>query len=242
MLDVISRPDKRDFTALKPEKQSYLSRLEQTPSSIKIRLITNLGFGIAPDDEVVHAVRRAAKMFEKAGASIEEISEPIFDPHAADCAERFYRARTYTELNAAPADRQPRTSLMYDWTRATQRESAEDLFKAINEMTSLRERTLRLSDDVDFLLLPSTPTTAFAAELPAPPGKGIFDPWCNTFLFNLTEQPGISLNCGLSSEGLPIGLQIIGKRYDDLGVLRMGRLFECLFELSQPEPARPPIL
>ena len=102
---------------------------------------------------------------------------------------------------------------------------------------------MTLIDDCDYLLLPATPIVAHAAELPSPEGYGLFDPWCNTFLFNLTEQPAISLPCGFTQEGLPVGLQIVGKRYDDLGVLRLASLYEQTrgfdIDWSRPISARP---
>jgi aspartyl-tRNA(Asn)/glutamyl-tRNA(Gln) amidotransferase subunit A len=74
--------------------------------------------------------------------------------------------------------------------------------------------------------LPAVPVPPFAAELPGLDQDRIFDPWVNTFLFNLTEQPAASIGCGFTSTGLPVGLQIVGRRFDDVGVLRMARAYE----------------
>ncbi len=81
-------------------------------------------------------------------------------------------------------------------------------------------------DNFDFLALPSAPVPAFAAELPGLEGLSVFAPWCNTFLFNLTEQPAISIPCGQTAGGLPIGLQLVGRRFDDLGVIQLAYAFE----------------
>ena len=54
----------------------------------------------------------------------------------------------------------------------------------------------------------------------------IFAPWCNTFVFNLTQQPASSVPCGRTSAGLPVGLQIVGRPHDDVGVLRIAKAFE----------------
>ena len=72
--------------------------------------------------------------------------------------------------------------------------------------------------------------TPYAAELPWPAGGTRHNPFC--FPFNLSEQPALSVCCGLTESGLPVGLQIIGKRFDDAGVLRVGRAYEA---------ARPPL-
>ena len=228
MMDIIARPDPRDFTSLKPKRLDFLSNIDRVPLKPRIRLITHLGFGIAPNQEVVAAVRRAASLFEQHGAILEEPAIPRFAPEAIGMAEKFYRARTFTELNQALPERQQYASLMHEWTRATVNDSAEDMMQAMQRMQELRQSALHLIDGFDFLILPSTPTTAFPAERGAPEGASLFDAWCNNFLFNLTEQPALSINCGFSSEGLPIGLQIVGRRFDDLGVLQAARLFELL--------------
>jgi aspartyl-tRNA(Asn)/glutamyl-tRNA(Gln) amidotransferase subunit A len=54
--------------------------------------------------------------------------------------------------------------------------------------------------------------------------------------FNMTEQPAASINCGYTEEGLPIGLQIVGRRFDDLGVLRVSRAYERLRPTQRPWP------
>jgi aspartyl-tRNA(Asn)/glutamyl-tRNA(Gln) amidotransferase subunit A len=68
----------------------------------------------------------------------------------------------------------------------------------------------------------------FGAALPAPHMARVFEPWANTFLFNITEQPASSVPCGLTGAGLPIGLQIVGRRFDDSGVLRISYALEKL--------------
>ena len=80
------------------------------------------------------------------------------------------------------------------------------------------------------MILPTAPITAFAAEL-ASPSKDPLDPFphvCCTVAFNMSEQPAASINCAYSAEGLPIGLQIVGRRFDDLGVLGVAMAFEAM--------------
>lgn len=238
MLDVISQPDRRDFTALEAHDQRYLHRIEDMPRGRRCRLITNLGFGIKPDEQVVKAVYKAASQLERHGVTIEEYTAFSFPADLISRADCFYRARTYAELNQAAIEDQKKSMLMFDWTRSASKDSGEDIVLALQALLALRERAYQLLGDYDFLLLPSTPTTAFAADQYAPDGYSLFDAWCNTFLFNLTEQPALSVNCGHSSDGMPIGLQIVGKRFDDLGVLQMGRYFEQI----HGQPYRMPLL
>ena len=83
--------------------------------------------------------------------------------------------------------------------------------------------------------------TAFPAEWPSP-SRDPLNPFPQigfTAVFNMSEQPAASVNCGYDADGLPIGLQIVGRRFDDLGVLAVARAFEAIraFEARPwPEP------
>jgi aspartyl-tRNA(Asn)/glutamyl-tRNA(Gln) amidotransferase subunit A len=80
------------------------------------------------------------------------------------------------------------------------------------------------------MLLPSVHVLPYRAELPGVSADDVFSPWGNCLLFNVTEQPAVSINCGFSASGLPIGLQIVGRRFDDRGVFRMARDYESVTE------------
>ena len=60
-----------------------------------------------------------------------------------------------------------------------------------------------------------------------------------TVAYNMSEQPAASIDCGHTRAGLPIGLQIAGKRHDDLGVLQMARAWELLRPAPRPWPEPP---
>jgi aspartyl-tRNA(Asn)/glutamyl-tRNA(Gln) amidotransferase subunit A len=71
---------------------------------------------------------------------------------------------------------------------------------------------------------------AFAAELPCPTNdpQRPFEHIGFTVPFNMTEQPAASVNAGYTAAGLPVGLQIVGRRFDDLGVLQAAAAFEAM--------------
>ena len=83
-----------------------------------------------------------------------------------------------------------------------------------------------------------SPVPAFAAELASPihDPERPFEHIGYTVAFNMSEQPAASINAGYTSAGLPIGLQIVGQRFDDVGVLRLGRAFEDLRGPQRPWP------
>jgi aspartyl-tRNA(Asn)/glutamyl-tRNA(Gln) amidotransferase subunit A len=106
---------------------------------------------------------------------------------------------------------------------------------------AMRRATIAATAPYDFVLSPTAPMTAFAAEAPSPSNDPL-DPFTHigfTLPFSVSEQPAASINCGYSSEGLPIGLQVIGRRFDDLGVLALARTVEDMRRSNArawPEP------
>src|SRR5437763_1282403 len=93
----------------------------------------------------------------------------------------------------------------------------------------------------DDVISPTSPVPAFAAELPSPTSDPLrpLEHIGFTVPFNMSEQPAASINCGYTPGGLPIGLQIVGQRFDDLGVLQVSRAFELIREPQRPWPQPP---
>jgi aspartyl-tRNA(Asn)/glutamyl-tRNA(Gln) amidotransferase subunit A len=79
----------------------------------------------------------------------------------------------------------------------------------------------------DLLLLPTVPVPPYAAENPGLDDGDTFAPWCNTFVFNLTQQPAVTVPSGRTAGGLPVGLQIVGRRDDDIRVLKAALAHEA---------------
>jgi aspartyl-tRNA(Asn)/glutamyl-tRNA(Gln) amidotransferase subunit A len=92
----------------------------------------------------------------------------------------------------------------------------------------------------DFLLTPAVATTAFDVGQLSPLGDDgkAWMAWTPfSFPFNLTQQPAASINCGFTSEGLPVGLQIVGRMFDDAGVLAASAAYEAAQPLYEKVPA-----
>ncbi|NEV78713.1 amidase, partial [Rhodopseudomonas sp. BR0C11] len=88
---------------------------------------------------------------------------------------------------------------------------------------------------------PVAPVVSFAADVASPwndPDRP-FDHILYTVPWNMAENPAASINGGYSAKGFPIGVQIVGKRFDDLGVLRMAKAFEGLRGEQKPWPVAP---
>ncbi|MBS7698549.1 MULTISPECIES: amidase family protein [unclassified Chelatococcus] len=227
LLALLAHPDARDFTALPPEHHDYAESLEDVdPAGVRIAVLPDLGLGATTAPSVRAGIEAAAAVLRTAGSDVRSISEAPFSPEDLDPIELHYLVRCFSEFRRARADLQQRSPFILEWTRRGEELSAADYYDSWNATQRLRERTYRLMDDVDFLLVPSTADTAFEADRLAPEGQTAFSLWAPTCLFNLTEQPAASLPWGTDAAGKPIGLQIVGRRFDDRGVLRLSRYLE----------------
>src|SRR5258705_11706160 len=98
--------------------------------------------------------------------------------------------------------------------------------------------------EIDYVISPVSPVVIFAAELASPindPDKP-FEHICYTVPWNMSENPAASINGGYDRNGFPIGVQIVGRRFDDLGVLGMAKAFEGLRGTHRPGPSPPKYL
>ncbi|MGZ5205463.1 MAG: amidase family protein, partial [Caldimonas sp.] len=93
----------------------------------------------------------------------------------------------------------------------------------------------------DVVFSPTSPIPPFAAELASPtddPARPL-EHIAFTLPYNMSEQPAASINCGYTRSGLPIGLQIAGRRHDDLGVLQVAAAWEAMRPPGRPWPEPP---
>jgi Asp-tRNA(Asn)/Glu-tRNA(Gln) amidotransferase A subunit family amidase len=240
LMAVIAAPDARDFTALPADGVDYRTLVTGEVSGARIGVIGDLGFGI-PDPQVPAKVEGAARLLEREGCRTTPVSAPFNDDDLRQ-AERFYKVRCRTELNSCPSDRRDQATIISAWSAEAERLSAVEFYGIFNALQRLRERALHLIDEFDFLIMPTVPQAAFQAELPGFSETRVFEPWANAFLFNLTEQPASSINCGLTATGLPIGLQIVGRRFDDRGVLQLSRACERVLPEAILRPAMPELM
>lgn len=229
LMSVIAQPDARDFTALPYDPVDYVSILETRPQARRIGFLREIGFGPKPDPEVQTLVAAKARaLAADLGAEIIELSAP-FNSNDEATAEDFYRIRCLTEFQRLPPSHQERARVILDWTAPARGWNACDTYDRYAALQGIRNRAIRLLDGFDFLILPSVAVPAFAADLPGPDPDRMFEGWSNTFIFNLSEQPAVSVPAGLTRDGLPVGLQVVGRRFDDVGVLRMARAAEQLW-------------
>ena len=238
LMNLLTRPDRRDWMSLPYQPVDYPAALERPLAGLRLGLLLEMGVGTSPTPEVRAAVTAAAGRFAAAGATVEEV--PAFADQAMLAGlTRYFQARACAFYMALPAARRERIlPFVRDWLLAAAGWSALDAFQAIAQIGRIREATIRACAPFDYVLSPTSPIAAYAADEPCP-GSDPAQPFGHivfTAPFNQSEQPACSVPCGVTADGLPIGLQIIGQRFDDLGVLQMAQAFE---RLRDPLPAWP---
>ncbi len=233
----LSKPDWRDTMSL-PYQPIEWTRLERDVKGLRLGLQLDAGWGLAVDPEVRDAVVAAAKAFEAAGAIVEPM--PAFSTRAhIDGMDRFWRMRSWLDMQALPPERRAKVlPYIRAWVEPGARLTAPEVFDGYSQMGALREAAVRACQRFDFVLSPVSPVPTYAAEWPGPtndPAQPL-EHIAFTLPYNMSEQPAASINCGTTSSGLPIGLQIIGHRFDDLGVLQVAHAYEQMRPPQRPWP------
>jgi aspartyl-tRNA(Asn)/glutamyl-tRNA(Gln) amidotransferase subunit A len=240
MMSVLSRPDRRDGMSL-PAHEINWKTLEKSPRKLRLGLMLDLDVGQALEKEVRDVVVKAAKAFESAGAVVTEV-DGIFTREMLGGLDNFWRARMWDDLSKLSAEERAKVlPYIYRWGEAGSKLSGVDVVRGFNQTMAIRAAAAKLFCDFDYIISPVSPVVNFAAELPAPlndPDKP-FEHICYTVPWNMSENPALSINGGYDKKGFPIGVQIIGRRFDDIGVLGMAKAFEALRGPQLPWPQPP---
>jgi aspartyl-tRNA(Asn)/glutamyl-tRNA(Gln) amidotransferase subunit A len=240
MMATLSLPDTRDTMSL-PYQAIAWNQLDRDVKGLRIGLMMDAGWGIAPEPEVRAAVESAARAFEAAGAVVTPM-KPFMTRAMIDGMDDFWRTRSWLDMSALPAE-QRATVLPYitEWARGGEGLSGERVFRGYSQMGAMREAAVGACAAFDYVLSPTAPMPAYAAELAGPTNDPAspFEHIAFTLAFNMSEQPAASVNCGYTSGGMPIGLQLVGQRFDDLGVLQLSRAWELMRPAQKPWPSPP---
>jgi len=227
MMTFLTRPDWRDATSLPYQSIPWL-QLDRDLRGLRLGLQMDAGWGMDVEPETRAAVQAAARAFEAAGAIVEPV--PAFCTRAmADGMDRFWRMRSYLDMQALPAERQQKVlPYIRDWVATGATLTAAEVFTGYSQMAALREAAVAAVQPFDFVLSPTSPVPSYPAEWASPlndPAKP-FEHIAFTLPYNMSEQPAASIHCGFTAAGLPIGLQIAGHRHDDLGVMQLAHAWE----------------
>lgn len=239
LMATLSAPDARDTMSL-PAQTIAWERLDRDVRGLRIGLQLDAGWGIPVEADVRAAIEAAARALELAGAVIVPI--PAFMTRAMiDGLDDFWRMRSWLDMSALPPERRDRIlPYIASWARGAEGLSGERVFRGYSQMGAMREAAVAACAPFDGVISPTAPMPAYAANLPGPTNDPArpFEHIAFTLPYNMSEQPAASINCGYTASGLPIGLQIVGHRHDDLGVLQIARAYE---QLRGPQRAWPQV-
>ncbi|MHA1671326.1 MAG: amidase [Promethearchaeota archaeon] len=240
MLDAMKGPFLKEMFMLPDDNMSYYEIIDDKPKKLKIGYSINLGYAKFVDPEVEKAVVDSAQKFEKFNWEVEEVKFKIRKP------ERSFLT-AWTSLFSFDLK-----SKVKEWgdkmdpgllqlVKAGMGYGGFDLPKAIIDRRKFYEKFIPIFDNYDILITPTTAITAFELGIPYPSklnnvsvSPTAWQPF--TFPFNMTGQPAATVPCGWSKEGLPIGMQIVGKPFDDITVLQVSKAFEDISPWQDRKP------
>jgi aspartyl-tRNA(Asn)/glutamyl-tRNA(Gln) amidotransferase subunit A len=237
MLTVLAGPDVRDWTSLPPEDVDYVDALGGGVEGLRVAFSPDLGY-VSVQPEVQEAVRAAVRVFEDMGAKIEQTDPGFQDPL------EFFNLHWYAgAANALRAYGEERREIMDPGLIEIANEGAEysllQYLEAVGRRSELAIHMGRFHAEYDLLLTPAVPLPAFESgrEVPAGSTHRRWTGWTPfTYPFNLTQQPALSVPCGFTSAGLPVGLQIVGAKHEDALVLRAAHAYQTANPLTDRRP------
>ncbi len=234
LLQAMAGPDPRDPHCLPASDEDYVASCDGGVAGLKIAYSPDLGYAnVRP--EVAEMVAAAVKRFEELGATVGEANPGFSDPIWA--ADQYLWAgaanRAYPRLGELRDKMDP------GFVQAVEILAGRTLFdsaKARVERLALAATMGQFFQEYDLLLTPTMADTAFTLDR-SEPQYGPTLAWSPfTYPFNLTGEPAISVPCGLSAAGLPVGLQIVGPRFAEGRVLRAAAAFEAAQPWSDHRP------
>jgi len=234
MLQVISAYDPLDPASIRMLSGDYLGHLVDDVAGKKIALGTGQ-FVEASDPEVLEAIRNSARLFESLGCKVQDA-----DVSWLREAALANGLMTQSDGAAVHRDRLREHPEMFgeDVRRRLEngaKTSSTDYILARRTQAEMRKRFERFFEACDFLILPTTPIAAPTIEgHDAVEQAGRLTRF--TAPFNLGGLPALSLPCGFTKDGLPIGLQIVARAWADAKVLNLGYAFEQASEWHLQRP------
>jgi aspartyl-tRNA(Asn)/glutamyl-tRNA(Gln) amidotransferase subunit A len=241
MMSVLSKPDRRDGMSLPSNDIHWKTHEDKPLRKLRIGLMLDSGVGQALEQPVREVAVKAARAFEAAGAVVTDVAG-VLTREMLDGLDNFWRARMWDDFSKLSAsERGKALPYIVKWAEAGAKLSGVDVIRGFNATMAIRAAAAKLFADIDYVISPVSPVVNFPAEFAAPindPDRP-FEHICYTVPWNMSENPAVSINGGYDASGFPIGVQIIGRRFDDLGVLGMAKAFETMRGPQKPWPKPP---
>lgn len=241
MMQAMAGPDERDRLSLPSQNIDYMGATEGDIRELRVAWSPNLGYARV-DPEVAEVTAAAAKVFSDLGCHVEAADPGFENP------ETLFITFWIGGIGTMISDYLPKWEAQMDpglvkFGKMLEKLTAKEYVKANFQRVEHWQRVRKFFEKYDLLLTPSVAVPAFKVGIDAPPeiaGKTIsWSEWTPfTYPFNLTGQPAATVPCGWTKDNMPVGLQIVGRRYDEALVLRAS----AAFERAKPWASRRPKL
>lgn len=240
-MNALGRPDTRDMMAVLADQTDYLEGVDAGVKGLRVAYSPRLGFDVEVDPDIAALTRKAAKTFETLGAKVEEIDPGFADPIQPLMV--LWESGAAQVLAAVAPERRARMDQGFValGVAGASIPAARYVQALLYDRNALALAMARFHERFDLLICPTMPTPAFEAGRLTPAHGRYGGDWTNwspfTYPFNLTQQPAASVPSGLTREGAPASLQIIGPFGADRLVLRAA----CAFEAASEGIGRAPL-
>jgi aspartyl-tRNA(Asn)/glutamyl-tRNA(Gln) amidotransferase subunit A len=241
MLDAIKGHHGADMYSLPDQDIQYFDKVDEKPENLRIGYTLDLGFSKVIDSDVKENVEKSAQKFSQLGWDVEQTKFKIKNPERA-----FLTLYGFTVYYDVMKDLKNNPELLDpELVKASQVGAGitgVDVARAMDLRKKYVEQFYQYFQEYDILITPTTNLPAFELGQIFPSmidGKMVSPTaWMPfTAIFNMTGLPAASIPCGWSGEGLPIGMQIVGKKFDDLKVLQVSQAFEELQPWQDKKPS-----
>ena len=241
MLAAITGPDDRNPISLPDSAELFLQTLESNQKGTRVAFSPDFGGQLPVEPAVQHVITQGMKVFSDLGC---KVNENCPDFSGADEVFKTLRAWTFASQHGEGVRLHPeyyKETIIWN-VEAGLKLSATDVSAANKLRTDIYQRVNTFFQDYDFLVLPVSQVTPFplsdeyVTSINGTRMETYIDWMKSCYYITVTGLPAISIPCGFTPEGLPVGIQIIGKRLQDLAVLRIAYAFEQATETWKTQP------
>ncbi len=227
LFQVLAGDDPRDWTALPTNTINFRAKLDDGVAGLRVAFSLTLGYAEV-DPQIVAVVTKAAEVIEALGAQVVALDPAVPDPLRT--WEVLWYAGAAAIVNGLDPERQALLDPgLAEIAEEGARLTALDYMKAVQERIDVAVALSALLSDFDLLITPTVPIAAFeaGAEVPSTWPHKRWQTWSPFSVpFNLSQQPAVTVPCGLTADGLPVGLQVVAARHRDDLALRAARAYE----------------
>jgi Asp-tRNA(Asn)/Glu-tRNA(Gln) amidotransferase A subunit family amidase len=239
MLDVMKGPFEGDRFSLPNDSTNYLDHINELPDKLKIGYSVDLGYAKIINREFEEAVIKSAYQFESFGWDVEEVKFKELDP--SEAFSTHWLINHGSSLEPYLKEWKEKIDPLLVFWAETGLKSLSHLPNAMKIRNEFYQNIFESFRHYDILITPTTAVPAFEIGIAAPTSidgvdVGATEWQAFTFPFNFTGHPAASIPCGWVNDGVPIGMQIIGKRFDELKILQVSKCFEEIAPWQDKKP------